>query len=320
MNSMKRIKFFERLLLCICACQFIISCTNNEVKPTAPVDTPTSGTVQISVDESFRPVIEEEIKVFEATHPGTKIIAAYKPEAECLKDLFKDSATRMVIVTRGLTVKEARYFTDTLSYVPRSERIAADAIAVVVNTKSTDTTFTLSQLQQLLSGEANNNKKIVFDGLTATSAVRFAIDSILKGKKFDSNKVQAAKSSWDVLNYVAGDENAIGFVGISWIGNPEDTAQVNMLRKVKIAYIKCEPCLDSPYVKPTQAGIMTRRYPLVRGLYYILKENYSGLGSGLASFMQYERGQLIFRRAYLQPGTMNFGTRNVIVNEKLKKE
>ena len=160
----------------------------------------------------------------------------------------------------------------------------------------------------------------MFDGLSATSTIRFAIDSLLKGKAFDKNKVQAAKNSKEVLDYVASDENAVGFVGISWIGNPEDTAQVNMLKKVKIAYIKCGLCIDTPYIKPTQAGIMTRRYPLVRGLYYILKENYSGLGSGLAGFMQYERGQLIFRRAYLQPGIINFNVRKVIVNEKLKKE
>jgi phosphate transport system substrate-binding protein len=321
MKAMKRLYFFTPYLFSICLCLVFVSCSNKSAnKQAGPTDTPYSGTIQISVDESFRPVIEEEIKVFEATHPGTKINAQYKPEADCLKDLFRDSATRMVIVTRGLTSKEAKYFEDTLSYVPRSERIAHDAIAVVVNNKSSDTTFSLLQLQQLLTGEANNNKKVVFDGLSATSTIRFAMDSILKGKKFDSNKVQAAKNSKEVLAYVASDENAIGFVGISWIGNPEDTAQTNMLRKVKIAYIKCSLCLDSPYIKPTQAGIITRRYPLVRGLYYILKENFSGLGGGLAGFMQYERGQLIFRRAYLQPGAMDFGTRNVIVNEKLKKE
>lgn len=316
---MRAIQFIRATLFFTWAV-FFTACNEPPAKQAVVFDTPTSGTIQISVDESFKPVIEEQVKVFEATTPGTKINAIYKPEAECLKDLFTDSATRMVIVTRGLTYKEARYFDDTLHYVPRSEKLASDAVAVVVNANSTDTTFTLQQLQQLLTGEANSNKKIVFDGLTATSAVRFAMDSILKGKKFDNNKVQAAKNSREVLNYVAGDENAVGFVGISWIGNPEDTAQLNMLRKVKIAYIRCDVCIDSPYVKPTQASIMSRRYPLVRGLYYILKENYSGLGSGLASFMQYERGQLIFRRAYLQPGVISFDVRQVIVNEKLKKE
>ena len=297
----------------------ILNACNQEVKN--PVkDSPYSGSINISVDDSFRPVIEEQIKVYEGSYPGTKIIAHYKPEAECLRDLFSDSATRMVIVTRGLTYKEAKYFGDTLHYVPSSEKIASDAIVVVVNARNKDTVFTLSGLQQQMSGLLRNNKKVVFDGLNATSTVRYAIDSILKGKKFDNNVVQAVKNSKEVLEYIATDTTAIGLVGISWIGNPEDTAQVKMLKKIKMGYIKCEPCLDSPYVRPTQAGIMSRRYPLVRGLYFILKENFSGLGSGFASFLQYQRGQLIFRRAYLSPARMSFEVRNVHLNEKLKKE
>lgn len=316
---MREIKVIARLMLVWLPVLLLHACNGSGSKEVRLYDTPDSGTIRISVDESFRPVIEEQIKVYEATHPGTKINANYKTEAECLKDLVADSATKLIVVTRSLTAKEAGYFNDTLSFVPRSERLAWDAIAVVVNAKSTDTTFTLLQLQQLLAGEVNNDKKVVFDGLTATSTIRFALDSILKGKKFDFNKVQAAKNSKEVLDFVASEEKAIGFVGISWIGNPEDTAQVSMLKKVKIAYIKCNACLDSPYVKPTQQGISSRRYPLVRGLYYILKERSSGLASGLAGFMQYERGQLIFRRSYLQP-VMNFDVRNVIVNEGLKKE
>jgi phosphate transport system substrate-binding protein len=57
------------------------------------------------VDESFAPIIDEQIKVFMSQNPKAKIIPHYKPEAECLKDLLSDS-TRMVIVTRGLTATE----------------------------------------------------------------------------------------------------------------------------------------------------------------------------------------------------------------------
>lgn len=282
-------------------------------------DTPLNGTINISVDESFKPVIDEQVKMYEGSFPGTKINVHYKPEAECLKDLFSDSATRLVIVTRGLNAKEERYFEDSLYYIPRWDRIATDAIAVVVNINSTDTIFTLERLQEQLSGKLGKKQPMVFDGLNATSTIRFAMDSILKGKKFDTSVVKAVKNSREVLNYVSSDVNAIGFVGISWIGNPEDTAQVNMLKKVKIAYVKCTICGDSPYVKPNQLSILTKRYPLVRGLYYILKENYSGLGAGFVDFMQYERGQLIFKRAYLGSSKMGFAIRSVKINEKLVK-
>jgi len=156
-------------------------------------DTLTKGTINISVDESFKPVIDEQIDMFEASFPGTKIIAHYKPEAACLKDLFRDSATRMVIVTRGLTTKEESYFSDSLNYTPSWDELATDAIAIVVNKQSNDTIFSMARLQEQLSGRGNKGEQVIFDGLSATSTVRFAIDSILKGKAFDTSVVRAVK-------------------------------------------------------------------------------------------------------------------------------
>src|SRR4029079_12595978 len=109
--------------------------------------------------------------------------------------------------------------------------------------------FSMARLREQLSGRGNKQQQVIFDGLSATSTVRFAIDSILKGKKFDTGVVRAVKNSQEVLDYVAEKENAIGLVGISWIGNPEDTAQLRMLKKVKMAFVKCDTCSDSPYVK-----------------------------------------------------------------------
>ncbi len=296
---------------------FIAGC--KEGTKASPTDTLKTGTIHISVDESFKPVMEEQIRVFETSYPGADIIAEYKTEADCFKDFFNDTLNRMVIVTRGLTDEEDIYYRDSLKFYPRWSNIANDAIAIIVNSKSMDTLFTLERLQKQLSGQINRDQKVVFDGLNATSTVRFAMDSILKGLKFDTSVVQAVKSSKEVINYIAENENAMGFVGISWIGNPEDSAQVNMLKKVKIAYVSCIVCEDEPYVKPMQASISTRRYPLVRGLYYILKENYNGLGTGFINFLNQERGQLIFKRAYL--GTkMFFEIRNVKINETLKKD
>lgn len=297
-----------RYALFIAIVSFLVACNNDTTKHAT--DTPVSGTINISVDESFRPVIEQAIKVYEGSYPDTKIIAHYKTESECFKDFYSDTATRMIIVTRELNDKENRFYKDSLGYTPATNMIASDAITVVTNKDNTDTLYTLEGLQQLLQGKGAPGKKVIFDGLSATSTVHFAIDSILHGGSFDTSVVQAVPNSKEVLNYIAANKNAIGLVGISWIGNPEDTAQVNMLKKIKIAYVQCKLCDSTPYVKPAQEGIVYRRYPLVRGLYYILKENYSGLGSGFGDFLYFERGQLIFRRAYLG-ARMDFRRREV---------
>jgi phosphate transport system substrate-binding protein len=310
-------KNFILLIVILSGCYFMLNgCgDSNKVTPSFVTDSPDSGTINISVDESFKPVIENAIRVYEGTHLGTKINATYKTEAACFKDFYNDSTNRMVIVTRGLTKQESRYFTDSIGYTPVSDRIAWDAIAILTNKNNNDTVYTQNDLRQLLLGMQGNAKKVVFDGLNATSTVRFAIDSILKGAKFDTTVVKAVKNSKDVLNYIANNKDAVGLVGISWIGNAEDTAQVKMLQKLKIAYVECMKCDSTPYVKPTQASILSHRYPLVRGLYYIVKENFSGLGSGFASFLKYEKGQLLFRRAYLGP-IMDFDVRDVQINEK----
>ena len=310
-NTLRQLRVYGIVFFITLSC--IAGCNR---KAKNPLESLRTGTIHISVDESFRPVIEEQISVFEKSFPGSKIIADYKTEASCFKDFFSDTSIRMIIVTRGLTNEEDRFFIDSLNYSPRWNTIAYDAITLIVNSKSNDTLFTMERLKSQLSGLTNRDQKVVFDGLNATSTVRFALDSILKGQKFDTSVVKAVKNSREVIDFVSANENAVGFVGISWIGNPEDSAQVDMLRKVKIGYVSCNTCGDTPFVKPMQLSILTRRYPLVRGLYYIVKENYNGLGSGFANFMKNERGQLIFKRAYLGT-TMGFYMRNVKINEKL---
>ncbi len=309
------IKFQKFIWLFIFSILFL-SCKN---KKKQQHETPESGTINISVDESFKPVMEEQIKMFELSYPNAHIIANYKPEVECFKDFFKDSSNRLIIVGRGLNSKEEHFMIDSLGYNPGCNAVASDAVAIVVNKKNKDSLFTLSSLKDQLQGKIKRDKIVVFDGINATSTVRYIRDSVLKKEAYDTSVVKALKNSNEVIEFVSTHENAVGFLGISWIGNPEDSNQIKLLNSVKMGYVRCDICEDKPYVKPVQQSLITRRYPLVRPVYYIIKENFEGLGTGFTSFLKFERGQLIFRRAYL--GTkMDFNTRNVQINESIQKK
>jgi phosphate transport system substrate-binding protein len=276
-------------------------------------DTPKFGRIVISVDESFKPIIDSQIKVYKASYPETDIVAYYKPEAECLKDLEVDSV-RMVIVTRGLSREESNGFLEKIRFKPSWGLLAYDAVAVVTNKKSETDALSIKELRSMLDGSIGGEYEMVMDGLTATSTVRYAIDTILKGKALGP-KVVAAKSSKEVINYVEKTPGAFGLVGVSWVGNGRDENQLSFADNVKLVSMKCETCSDDAYVLPYQANIALGRYPLVRGMYYILKENYEGLGKGFVNFLSYERGQLIFKRAYLLPGRMEFGVRTMELKE-----
>lgn len=304
------IHIWKNFVYILCLILIFNSCQSNT--DDQQTDTIDSGTIYISADESFRPVIDSEIRVFEALHSHARIIPFYKPEAECLKDFAVDSV-RMVIITRRFTQQEENFMIDSFRLAPKSLSIAKDAVAVIVNPSSSDTLFTMDELKQVLKGTFKENLIPIFDGTHATSTVRFIIDSVLRGAAL-SPKAMAAKTSEGVIDYVSRNPNTIGFIGVSWIGNHDDTAQLSFLKKVRLAWIESTDAPGS-YVLPWQANIYAGRYPMTRDLVYILKERNTGLGKGFANFLSGEQGQLIIRRAYLWPTQMNFNIRVTKLNE-----
>ncbi|MGB4723750.1 MAG: substrate-binding domain-containing protein, partial [Sediminibacterium sp.] len=264
------------------------------------------GTIHISVDESFKPVMEQQIKVHHSSFPNTKIEVSYKSEADCFRDLQQDS-TRMVIVARGLNKQEDTFFENQLSYPVLYGELAYDAVAIIYNRAGKDSVFNVEKLRKILSGQTATT--VVMDGNSATSTVRYLRDTILHGAPFGSNVV-AAKNSEDVLVKVAERADAIGFVGLSWIGDSYNVTQLEYLKKVNLGLVECTKCEEKGlYARPSQATISRGQYALSRPVYYILKENATGLGTGFMNFMSHERGQLIFRRASLVPAKMGFSRR-----------
>ncbi len=290
----------------------LASCKSYDEQQDELPDNKYRGTIHVSADESFKPIIDQQVLVYESQHPDTRILVDYKPEAECLKDLPVDTV-KMVIATRKASEDEKEFIADTLKKQLRSMTLALDAIAVIVHPSSPDSLFTMQDIREILTGKFKKSLIPVFDGVKATSTVRFIIDSVLRGDSL-TPAAMAARSSEGVIDYVSKNPGVIGLIGISWIGNPEDTAQMSFLKKVRIASLEST---DQPgkFVKAYQANIYLRRYPMVRDLVYILKENYKGLGTAFANFMSGETGQLIFRRAYLIPAQKNFGIRPAKLKE-----
>ena len=311
-----------KLLEKICSARLIIqlvflagllnSCQSYDEQEKKMLDTPYRGKIYISADESFKPIIDEQVKVYESNYPGTKIEVQYKPEAECLKDLLLDSV-RMIVATRGFTEGERNFIVDSMRVSPEKKVVARDAVAVIVNPLAEDSMFTMGEIKEILTGNFNKKLIPVFDGVQATSTVRFIVDSVLKSDSLSPNAM-AARTSEGVIDYVANNPQAIGFIGVNWIGNKEDSGQVSFLKKVKIAYLESTD-LPGKYVLPVQYNIYARRYPMIRDLVYILKEKYWGLGKGFAAFMTGDAGQRIFRRAYLMPAQKDLIVRPIRVRE-----
>ncbi len=200
-----------KILKCLSAIIFLlVACTDHQ--PDADKkDQIKDSTIRISIDESFEPVIREQVKVFESAYPDVKVIAEYKPEAECLRDLQNDS-TKIVIISRELSRIETKFFDEKIEYKPEFGLLARDAVAVIINSAGNDSIFYLNDIKQFLNG-TDKRYNIALDGKSSTSTVRYLKDSLLKGGAF-SNNITGANNSEDLINYIASTPKAIGFVAL----------------------------------------------------------------------------------------------------------
>ncbi|HEU4470826.1 MAG TPA: substrate-binding domain-containing protein [Flavisolibacter sp.] len=307
-----------RLFLLAAGWFFLQGCKSDGNTNSKPLDDFENGTIHISCDESFRPVMDEQVSAYNNLHPNAHIIVHYKPEAECLRDLLVDSI-RMVVATRGLSERERAVIVDSLGVGPEQLTVARDLVAVILHPSAGETFFTMQEIRELLSGKSKENLIPVFDGAQATSTVRFMLDSVLKGDTL-SSRVVAAQNSREVIDYVKRVPNTVGFVGFSWIGNNDDTSQTAARRQLRLAYLESKDSAGA-YQQPSQYVIYTNSYPMVRDLVYVLKEKHRGLGHAFAYFLQQsDKGQLIFRRSYLMPVLRPNYIRDARLNENINNQ
>ena len=107
----------------------LLSCSSKD-KRGGRNDTPTSGTISFYADESFSPIIQEEVEQFEYKFPKAHLKPIYTDEITGLQKI-KDLKTCLLITSRGLTSREIAYL-QTKRQVPEVFPIGYDGLALIV--------------------------------------------------------------------------------------------------------------------------------------------------------------------------------------------
>lgn len=277
-----------------------------------PTDTYSSGVIAIAADESFEPIVQEEIDVFESLYPLAGIVPRYTTEVEAINLLLKDSV-RLAIATRTLTEEEMNSF-HSRKFYPREIKLATDGLALIVNRANQDSLMTVRDFSRILTGEAKEWKEVnpnsrlgaiqvVFDNKNS-STVRFAMDSICGGKPLAEGNVSALKTNRLVIDYVAKNSGAIGVIGVNWLGNRSDTTNLSFREEVRVMAVSAGDVAtsDNSY-KPYQAYLYYGNYPLTRPIYALLNDPRNALPWGFTSFMTSDKGQRIILKSGLVPAT-----------------
>lgn len=272
-------------------------------------NTTISGTTLIAVDETFRPVMEAEIALFQGIYGYSEIVASYLPEKIALAQLLNDSV-QMIVASRLLKSDEIAQLNKRKLF-PRQLKVATDAIALVVHPSSSIERLSLIQIREILSGKITTwNQldpaapalpiKVLFDN-EKSGIVQFLADSICQGN-LSTLQASAVDYNREVIDHVASHPDVLGFVGASWIGNRNDSLHLSFHQKIRVLAVSesDHPTSDNSY-QPYQAYLLDRMYPLTRSIYMINAEPRSGLATGLVSFVASDKGQRIILKSGIIP-------------------
>jgi phosphate transport system substrate-binding protein len=150
----------KNLIIILLVPLLFVSCNQNPGSGYS--ETATRGNIKIGVDESFKLLIDSEIFVFSALYKYANITPLYKTEYEVIEDFMNDSV-RTIVTSRLLTQNQVDYLRG-ISIIPKTDTIAIDAVAFVVNRANPDSLIQIHKIKQVMMGVINNwsdiNKKI----------------------------------------------------------------------------------------------------------------------------------------------------------------
>jgi phosphate transport system substrate-binding protein len=287
-------------------------------KTSSEVDNPKRGTITIAADESFKPLVDGLTRGYEGIYPETSFKVEYKPEQQSVLQLLKDSA-RLVIATRQLTQKESDIIKQQKGYV-KHQHIAIDGLAAVVSKANSDSLMTLAELRAIFEGKITNWSQL--PGSNQNGLITLVFDDVNSSnlnfvrekfglKTLENLRIVASGSNEKVIEDVRKNPLALGFIGVNWISDGHSLKSIELSEGLNVFGIskKDKPDSLSDYYQPFQAGLEFRNYPLSRDIYIISREEYSGLGGGLMTYIARDVGGLIIQKMGLIP-TIRF-PRNV---------
>lgn len=308
------------------AATVMVSCGKS--KTTGVEDTTTSGMASIVCDQSFQNILNQEIEVFEFTYTKASIIPFYQDEQSAIDSLLQ-MKTRLIVTAHELTQNQKDYL-KSKNRPARTQRLAVDAIALIVNKDNDIDELSMQDLRDIFSGKVakwgeitptklkRDSIAVVFDA-SGSSIQRYMSDSLLNGKPFLKN-VYAQGSTEAVFDLVQNRKNAIGIVGVSWITadmkgksepveqrverlNQNDTTAIDFeSSRFKVLKVRRDDELIG--YKPYQVYIYDARYPLYRSIYVTCTGPVGGLAQGFYCFLTGFIGQKIIQNTGVLPAAI----------------
>lgn len=183
---------------------------------------------------------------------------------------------------------------------PKEFTVAYDGVAVIVNTDNPIDKLTIEDLHKIFTGKVKNWKEFpggkdlgivtISREVSSGTHMYFKEEVVQLGKKGSqeefSNETLLLSSSQAIVEEVAGNEGAIGYLGM---GYTSDRTKSLLVAKNADAY------------PPNVENVKQKKYPLSRGLYFYTNGEPNGVTKLFMDFALGPKGQERFRNTGFVP-------------------
>jgi phosphate transport system substrate-binding protein len=267
----------------------IMGCGDKDqnIKPSLP----TRGKLVIGIDESLRPFTDAEITMFSFYYPESRITPLYLPERQVIEKLLVNEI-QTGIICRDLSTEESDFIKSKHSHSATTFKLAYDKIVAVVNNTNPINTISYDDMKKIISGtitewgqfeQSLKTKSPIMVVIPGSSSIDRYFSS--SDDPFSPVSTYALDTTTEVIDYVKNNVSAIGIVGGSWF------------------YQKGKGYSDVKLLAYSEGNrkIEKRTQTLLREVYAVTHEPFTGLGNGFISFIASRKGQLIISKAGLTP-------------------
>lgn len=244
-------------------------------------------TVTVNGSTTVLPAMQLVAEDFMKANPNVTVTISGTGSGNGIKALM-DGTTEVAMASRDLKTKEAD---DLKAHGHAAVKfvVAYDAIIPVVNTKNAVKSLTMEQLRDVYSGKIKDWKElggaaapIVVVGRDTSSGTHECFQELVMGKTRVSKRALLQSSNGGVVQAVAGNPNAIGYIGVGYMSKETQALAING-------------------VQPGLESAKNKTWPISRDLFLFTAGEPSGNAKKLIDYMLSPEGQKNVEKAGFVP-------------------
>ncbi|MEP7194964.1 MAG: PstS family phosphate ABC transporter substrate-binding protein [Saprospiraceae bacterium] len=220
----------------------------------------TPSSLKIKGSDTVLPLSQKEAEIYMKKNPSSKITVIGGGSGVGIA-AFLDGTTDIAMSSRKIKISEKIKLQEA-GKAYKEVIIANDALTVIVNPNNKVNQLTREQIEAIYIGKIKNWKEvggddekiITYSRESSSGTFEFFKEHVMNNKNY-ANTVLMMPATGTIVQSVSQTKGAIGYIGLAYLEKN--------IKAISVSYDK-----GKTYVQPTVENAKSKKYPIVRPLYY----------------------------------------------------